>query len=169
MGNYIPLHITPTQRREMGLRIKARRDELNLTQEALTRVSGVSIATIQKLEGNDPKITGKRTATPLSMALKVHTKWLWTGEGPKVNNLAPTPPLVNHNHVIGKAIKTARLKLGMTQEDLAKAVKTTLWTIHRVETGAFVRSSPKAEEALAFLTNALEKIMAQERSAKAAK
>lgn len=55
----------------MGYRIKERRDELRLTQEELAKKSGVSRATIVKLEsGAECNVT---TSTLLSLAKAMDT------------------------------------------------------------------------------------------------
>lgn len=60
-------------------RVKARRDELGLTQAELAKMADTSQQAIQQLE--DGKIQRPRYLFELALALRCEVKWLLTGEG----------------------------------------------------------------------------------------
>jgi transcriptional regulator with XRE-family HTH domain len=77
----------------LGKRIKARREELGIEQKELAaKIPGLKPSALSNLENRDSKSTS--FARLIAMELRVHQKWLETGEGPKLveeGEVAPVP------------------------------------------------------------------------------
>lgn len=71
----------------VGIRVKARRKELSLTQTQLGSLCGLSQQTIQNIESGRNRSSGN--LVPLADALQVRPQWLESGEGPMLDTISP--------------------------------------------------------------------------------
>lgn len=72
----------------LGARVKARREELRMTQEELARQAGLSVASVSKLERGESSNPRSMTLRKYAAALKTTPEYLLHGERPP----APSPP-----------------------------------------------------------------------------
>lgn len=121
---------------ELGKHIKTRRLELDLSQNALAKLAGVSQGAISLYESGARQCSDKvreRITTVLgseppktSRNRKKHTR---RNRGPNLSRL--TPPFSE----LGKFIRARRLKLGLSQTQLGKLVGVSQAEISRYEIG----------------------------------
>lgn len=78
----------------LGIRLKQRRDELNLTQEELAYLTGITRVGITKIELDQTKNARADTLFSLAAALKCNPYWLLYGKGDKENVYHPTHSVI---------------------------------------------------------------------------